>query len=48
MSEEPDFWEVTDQENCPHGYSMGDHHWFKCMGVSPFEDEDYPEVEGEK
>lgn len=28
--------------HCSHGYSMGDHHWFKCMNVSPFEGENYP------
>lgn len=21
---------------CPHGYERGDHHWFGCMGVSPY------------
>lgn len=23
-------------KQCPHGYEYGDHHWFKCMKVSPF------------
>lgn len=25
------------EDPCPHGYKKGDHHWFHCMGVSPFD-----------
>jgi len=24
-------------KECPHGYVKGDHHWYGCMGVSPFD-----------
>lgn len=24
------------EDPCPHGYKKGDHHWYGCMGVSPF------------
>lgn len=27
---------------CPHGYMRGDHHWFGCMGVDPFEPSSRP------
>lgn len=23
---------------CPHGYVRGEHHWYGCVGVSPFDE----------
>lgn len=32
-------WErpKSGDRECPHGYTEGDHHWYGCMGVDPFE-----------
>ncbi len=34
--ESPNWWERGAEQRCPHGHERGDHHWFECMGVSPF------------
>ncbi len=37
VPEDDDVTSGTPDRKCPHGHEKGDHHWFGCMGVSPFE-----------